>query len=84
MSLIDIRQVTAADHAAWLPLWQAYLKFYNTELPDAVSQSTWQRLIDPSEPTHSALAWQDGIRRASARNAVGGQSANSRRRGRLP
>ena len=60
MSQIDIRQVTAADHAAWLPLWQAYLKFYNTELPDAVSQSTWQRLIDASEPTHSALAWQDG------------------------
>ena len=60
MSQIDIRQVTAADHAAWLPLWQAYLKFYNTELPDAVSQSTWQRLIDDREPTHSALAWQDG------------------------
>ena len=36
MSLIDIRQVTAADHTAWLPLWQAYLKFYGTELPDAV------------------------------------------------
>ena len=53
MSLIDIRQVTAADQAAWLPLWQAYLAFYNTELPDAVSQSTWQRLIDPSEPTHA-------------------------------
>lgn len=30
MSPIDIRQVTADDHAAWLPLWQAYLKFYNT------------------------------------------------------
>ena len=25
MSQIDIRPVTAADHAAWLPLWQAYL-----------------------------------------------------------
>ena len=34
---------TAADHAAWLPLWQAYLKFYNTELPDAVSQCTLQQ-----------------------------------------
>ena len=45
MSQIEIRQVTATDHAAWLPLWQAYLTFYNTELPDAVSHSTWQRLI---------------------------------------
>ncbi|CAM2870473.1 Ribosomal protein S18 acetylase RimI [Pseudomonas gessardii] len=60
MSPIAIRRVSAADHAAWLPLWQAYLRFYNTELPDAVSTSTWQRLLDPNEPTHSALAWQDG------------------------
>ncbi|MFL6611969.1 MAG: GNAT family N-acetyltransferase [Pseudomonas sp.] len=58
MSQLDIRRVSADDHAAWLPLWQAYLRFYNTELPDAVSQSTWQRLLDDSEPTHAALAWQ--------------------------
>ncbi|POA57695.1 MULTISPECIES: GNAT family N-acetyltransferase [Pseudomonas] len=61
MSQIQIRTVTAADHAAWLPLWQAYLRFYETELADAVTQSTWQRLLDASEPTHAALAW-DGER----------------------
>ena len=60
MSQLEIRQVNAEDHAAWLPLWQAYLRFYNTELPDVVSQSTWQRLLDPNEPTHAALAWADG------------------------
>ncbi|PPK37245.1 GNAT family N-acetyltransferase [Pseudomonas laurylsulfatiphila] len=59
MSQIDIRQVTADDHAAWLPLWQAYLRFYKTELPQAVTQSTWQRMLDPNEPTHAALAWAD-------------------------
>jgi GNAT superfamily N-acetyltransferase len=59
MSQLEIRQVNAEDHAAWLPLWQAYLRFYNTELPDAVSQSTWQRMLDPNEPTHAALAWAD-------------------------
>ncbi|ROM80424.1 GNAT family N-acetyltransferase [Pseudomonas brassicacearum] len=57
MSQTEIRLVSADDHAAWLPLWQAYLRFYNTELPDAVSQSTWQRLLDDREPTHGALAW---------------------------
>jgi GNAT superfamily N-acetyltransferase len=57
MSQIDIRRVTADDHDAWLPLWQAYLRFYNTELPDSVTQSTWQRFLDLSEPTHAALAW---------------------------
>ncbi|WP_347909800.1 GNAT family N-acetyltransferase [Pseudomonas grandcourensis] len=60
MSQIDIRQVTAGDHAAWLPLWQAYLRFYKTELPEAVTQSTWQRMLDPNEPTHAALARVDG------------------------
>lgn len=58
MSQIEIRLISADDHAAWLPLWQAYLRFYNTELPDTVSQSTWQRLLDEHEPTHGALAWQ--------------------------
>ncbi len=61
MSQIQIRPVTAADHVAWLPLWQAYLRFYNTELADEVSHSTWQRFLDPNEPTNAALAW-DGER----------------------
>jgi len=56
----QIRPVTQQDHAAWLPLWQAYLTFYNTVLPDEVSASTWQRFLDPAEPTNAALAWQDG------------------------
>lgn len=60
MSDVHIRPVTADDHAAWLPLWKSYLTFYKTELPDAVTQSTWQRFLDPAEPTNAALAWQDG------------------------
>ncbi|KIH80736.1 GNAT family N-acetyltransferase [Pseudomonas batumici] len=60
MSSIEIRPVTAADQAVWRPLWQAYLKFYDTELPDSIYQSTWQRFLDPAEPTNAALAWQDG------------------------
>ena len=55
---LQIKPATAADRDAWMPLWQAYLTFYNTELGDDVSESTWQRFMDPSEPTHLALAWQ--------------------------
>lgn len=43
MSAVIIRPVTADDHAAWLPLWQAYLRFYETALADEVSAVTWQR-----------------------------------------
>ena len=60
MSLIDIRQVTAADQAAWLPLWQAYQRFYETRIDEAVSAVTWQRMLDTREPTNAALAWVDG------------------------
>ncbi|TDV64349.1 GNAT family N-acetyltransferase [Pseudomonas sp. LP_7_YM] len=60
MSDLQIRPVTADDHEAWLPLWNAYLAFYKTELTDAVTQSTWQRFLDSNEPTNAALAWQNG------------------------
>ncbi|WP_153774176.1 GNAT family N-acetyltransferase [Pseudomonas sp. MNR3A] len=60
MSNVTLRPVTLEDHAAWLPLWQAYLRFYQTTLAEEVTANTWQRLLDPSEPTHSALAWVDG------------------------
>lgn len=60
MSDVQIKPVTPSDQVQWLPLWQAYLKFYKTELADSVSQSTWQRLLDANEPTHAALAWKDG------------------------
>lgn len=60
MSNVQILPVTAASHAAWYPLWQAYLRFYETTLADEVSAMTWQRFLDPAEPTNAALAWVDG------------------------
>jgi GNAT superfamily N-acetyltransferase len=56
---IEIRPVIPADHAAWLPLWLGYLDFYQSALPTETSAVTWQRFLDPSEPTHAALAWRD-------------------------
>jgi len=60
VSDVQIRPITADNHDVWLPLWKAYLTFYKTELTDAVTQSTWTRFLDSAEPTHAALAWQDG------------------------
>ena len=58
--MLDIRPATAADHAAWLPLWQAYQRFYQAEIPAETSALTWQRFLDPAEPMHAALARLDG------------------------
>lgn len=57
---IEIRPISATDHDAWLPLWQGYQRFYEAEIAEATSAITWQRFLDPAEPMHAALAWQDG------------------------
>ena len=61
MSNLQIRPISAADHAAWLPLWQGYQRFYNAEIAPEVSALTRQRFLDPSEPMFAALAWQDEV-----------------------
>lgn len=61
MSNLQIRPISAADHAAWLPLWQGYQRFYNAEIAAETSALTWQRFLDPAEPMFAALAWQDGV-----------------------
>lgn len=60
MSIV-VRALTATDRAAWEPLWQGYLTFYATTLPEAQTDLTWQRLHDPLVPLH-ALGAFDGER----------------------
>jgi GNAT superfamily N-acetyltransferase len=55
-----VRAVVAGDLAGWRPLWDGYNAFYGrsgaTALPDAVTQTTWTRLLDPAEPVHGLVA----------------------------
>ena len=57
--MTEIRLLQESDHAAWLPLWQGYLTFYEAALPEVVTRTTWQRLLDPAEPVHGALAFDE-------------------------
>lgn len=43
---MKVRQLASEDQSAWHALWQGYLLFYKTELSDAVTETTWRRLID--------------------------------------
>ncbi|MFC6715838.1 GNAT family N-acetyltransferase [Branchiibius cervicis] len=47
--------ITAADRAEWEPLWQGYLEFYEEQLPDAVTDDTFARLVADRE-LHGVLA----------------------------
>ena len=60
MSTIKVRAATERDRAAWLPLWRGYQAFYKVDLPEQTTATTWQRLLDPNEPMHLALAEIDG------------------------
>lgn len=61
MPELRLHMITEADHAAWYPLWRGYQTFYETDIPDSVSEVTWARMLSPAEPVHGALARLDGV-----------------------
>lgn len=57
---IEIRPVRPDERDAWEPLWSGYLTFYKTAVASEVTDTTWQRLHDPTEPMHVLGAYIDG------------------------
>jgi len=54
-----IRNADPRDEAAWRRLWALYLGFYEVNLPQAVTDFTWVRLMDPASPLKARLV-EDG------------------------
>ncbi|HWV35263.1 MAG TPA: GNAT family N-acetyltransferase [Thermomicrobiales bacterium] len=42
---VHIRPVVPADETSWRELWAAYLAFYHAALPQATTDSAWDRII---------------------------------------
>ena len=55
---MNIQAFTRADKENWLSLWQGYLDFYQTQLPQAVTDGTWQNIITTDSPIFGFGAWQ--------------------------
>lgn len=55
-----IRPLSHEDFEPWLALWRGYQAFYKVDIAQATTQQTFERLLDPDEPMHAALAIQDG------------------------
>jgi GNAT superfamily N-acetyltransferase len=55
-----IRPVTLQDYNQWLPLWQGYLSFYNTTLPDEVIAHSWARLHNEMQPLFCFVVEENG------------------------
>lgn len=61
---IVVRSIEANDYAAWRPLWDAYNHFYGrvgpTALAEGVTQATWVRFFNGTEPLFALVAERDG------------------------
>lgn len=57
-----ILPLAAGDFDDWLPLWQAYLEFYEHELSGEQTALTFERLTDPEFPAWGAIARDAGGR----------------------
>jgi GNAT superfamily N-acetyltransferase len=55
-----VRPVQPGDRAAWQPLWQGYLTFYQATLAPEVTDATWRRFFDPLEGLAALVAERDG------------------------
>ncbi len=47
-----LRRLASNDREQWELLWKAYLSFYETALDDTITQTTWDRLLDPADQPH--------------------------------
>lgn len=54
-----IRAVSPADFDQWLLLWEGYQRFYKVQIARGVTDRTWSRLLDNSEPMACAVAASD-------------------------
>ncbi len=59
-----MRPIAPTDREAWQPLWDGYNAFYGREgataLAPAITQATWRRFFDPSEPVFALVAESQG------------------------
>lgn len=51
-----ISDLSEGDYEAWKPLWDGYCRFYEKDMPAAITARTWQRLIDPQVPVSGRVA----------------------------
>ncbi len=54
-SAVRVRELTFADRSEWSRLWQGYLDFYQTKLPDSTYDAYFARLLGDDPRDYSGL-----------------------------
>jgi GNAT superfamily N-acetyltransferase len=57
--MITVRAATSSDEPRWRELWTAYNAFYETDVPESITQSTWRRILNPAVPMLGRVAELD-------------------------
>ena len=57
---IEVRAVTADDHAEWLRLFRDYITFYEEDVPEDVIATTWRRLLAQEDNMIALIAIANG------------------------
>jgi GNAT superfamily N-acetyltransferase len=57
---IEVRAVTADDHAEWLRLFRDYIAFYEEDVPEDVIATTWRRLLAQEDNMIALIAIANG------------------------
>lgn len=57
---LQVRPIAAADRAAWQPLWEEYLDFYEADLHKKVTEETFRRVSGGHPAFRGWLAELDG------------------------
>lgn len=55
-ALLQVVPVTQQDYSQWHTYWLGYQNFYKVILTEEITQTTWQRFFDDSEPVFCAVA----------------------------
>jgi GNAT superfamily N-acetyltransferase len=58
--MVTVRALTDDDYPQWLGLWAGYLRFYRERLPEEITQTTFDRLVDPSNELKALVAESEG------------------------
>jgi len=57
---LQVRPLEAKDFDQWLVLWNGYLDFYSENLPEGITELSWQRIIDADFNLHGFGASDEG------------------------
>lgn len=60
MAEVLIRRPEPGDEATWRRLWAGYCAFYETDLPEDVTDRLWGKLLFPDSDIHGYVATRAG------------------------